>query len=117
MAVTGGAARVDAPDSALFRKPVAALRQWSEEEVRESIRNRFVTGDWGKAPKEGGSDVSGACPPPPRPSQASTHALDQAASFVAVVSAATEERVPDLCHGAFGCSLWVAWLMCDHRRG
>jgi len=46
----------DAPDSAVFRKPTTQLRDWSSEEVRESIRNRFVTGDWGKSEEGAGSD-------------------------------------------------------------
>jgi len=32
------------------------LQSWSEESVRENIRNRFVTGDWGKANGEEAED-------------------------------------------------------------
>lgn len=51
-------AAVDRVDSSVFRPPAESMLDWDDEEARESIRNRFVTGDWGAA-KDGDDEGDG----------------------------------------------------------
>mmetsp|Transcript_2355 Transcript_2355/g.5433 ORF Transcript_2355/g.5433 Transcript_2355/m.5433 type:complete len:1254 (-) Transcript_2355:1441-5202(-) len=49
---------IDAYDCNFSLVRDAKLRNWSQESVRESIRNRFVTGDWGKSAEGKGDSES-----------------------------------------------------------
>ncbi len=49
--------RINAVDSSVARPWRGGLRDWGDEDVRESIRNRFVTGNWGEGGAAGGGDA------------------------------------------------------------